>query len=546
MKKLSGIKFWLPAVAAIGLGAYFYFLGSSETNPLDDTVIASAPVDVVQDTPVAAPAESVVALIATPVQDEAENIETPTPAAEPSEPAPVSPAVVETPTEPPAATVPASPPVVETPEEPSPEEISVEAPVTAAPEIQLAQEPKPETTIETESVAVPQPTQTEPATPEQTSLPEIVVATPIAPEPQEIINTEPEIQEPEGSEQASQTPVAPMVAPEITEEPQIATGPSPEISLVPNLPSTAPQPDINVGLQAGNSNPVVFSATTLTLQTIAQPDTAPNPEQVIASFDIVRVDASGSTLVAGQAAPNAQVNIISGGEIVAKTTSNAAGEFVAFLATPVAQPEAIELAPGVNQTEGIVSQAQVIILPVLPQTPNAAPVVVLATQDSLQIIQPSGLSVPDTISLDSISYNDAGVVILAGRGTPNRMARIYADDNLIAGSTITESGSWGASLTDLVAGRYVLRVDEIMADGSVASRVESPFQREFPAALALNEFAQGAKIIVQPGNTLWLMATQAYGNGDFYTQIFAANRDAIRDPDLIYPGQVFSIPKTQE
>jgi len=170
----------------------------------------------------------------------------------------------------------------------------------------------------------------------------------------------------------------------------------------------------------------------------------------------------------------------------------------------------------------------------------------LATQDSVQVIQPSGLSVPDVISLDTISYNASGAVILAGRGTPNRMARIYADGGLIATTAIRESGSWGATLSGLEAGRYILRVDEVKPDGSVASRVESPFQREFPEALALSEFAQGAKVIVQPGNTLWLMATQAYGDGDYYTQIFAANKDAIRDPDLIYPGQVVSIPNVEE
>jgi nucleoid-associated protein YgaU len=32
------------------------------------------------------------------------------------------------------------------------------------------------------------------------------------------------------------------------------------------------------------------------------------------------------------------------------------------------------------------------------------------------------------------------------------------------------------------------------------------------------------------------------GSGFDYVQIFNANRDQIRDPDLIYPGQVFTIP----
>jgi len=47
---------------------------------------------------------------------------------------------------------------------------------------------------------------------------------------------------------------------------------------------------------------------------------------------------------------------------------------------------------------------------------------------------------------------------------------------------------------------------------------------------------------VQPGYTLWAIARNRYGRGILYVQVFEANRDKIRDPDLIYPGQVFQLP----
>lgn len=50
-------------------------------------------------------------------------------------------------------------------------------------------------------------------------------------------------------------------------------------------------------------------------------------------------------------------------------------------------------------------------------------------------------------------------------------------------------------------------------------------------------------VTVQPGNTLWALARENYGEGIRYVQLFEANRDKIRDPDLIYPGQVFDIPE---
>ena len=47
---------------------------------------------------------------------------------------------------------------------------------------------------------------------------------------------------------------------------------------------------------------------------------------------------------------------------------------------------------------------------------------------------------------------------------------------------------------------------------------------------------------IQPGNTLWAIAEERYGDGFLYVAVFEANRDRIRNPNLIYPGQVFRIP----
>ncbi|MFM7513380.1 MAG: peptidoglycan-binding protein LysM [Cyanobium sp.] len=49
-------------------------------------------------------------------------------------------------------------------------------------------------------------------------------------------------------------------------------------------------------------------------------------------------------------------------------------------------------------------------------------------------------------------------------------------------------------------------------------------------------------ILVEKGDTLWGIAERAYGNGARYTEIFAANREVIEDPDLIFPGQKLRIP----
>lgn len=52
--------------------------------------------------------------------------------------------------------------------------------------------------------------------------------------------------------------------------------------------------------------------------------------------------------------------------------------------------------------------------------------------------------------------------------------------------------------------------------------------------------------IIRSGDNLWTIARRVYGEGMRYTQIFEANTDQIRDPDLIYPGQVFDLPETDQ
>lgn len=47
---------------------------------------------------------------------------------------------------------------------------------------------------------------------------------------------------------------------------------------------------------------------------------------------------------------------------------------------------------------------------------------------------------------------------------------------------------------------------------------------------------------VKKGDSLWKIAANTLGNGTKHTEIFEANREVIRDPDLIFPGQKLRIP----
>ena len=64
-----------------------------------------------------------------------------------------------------------------------------------------------------------------------------------------------------------------------------------------------------------------------------------------------------------------------------------------------------------------------------------------------------------------------------------------------------------------------------------------------PAGPGRSGGAPATSVTVQPGNNLWTLAREHYGSGVLYTQIHTANRELIREPELIYPGQIFVLPE---
>jgi nucleoid-associated protein YgaU len=76
----------------------------------------------------------------------------------------------------------------------------------------------------------------------------------------------------------------------------------------------------------------------------------------------------------------------------------------------------------------------------------------------------------------------------------------------------------------------------------IAGNVEGVGKVE-ASAVAKPQAAESEFILVEDGDTLWGISERAYGDGSRYTEIFAANREVIEDPDLIFPGQKIRIPR---
>ena len=187
-----------------------------------------------------------------------------------------------------------------------------------------------------------------------------------------------------------------------------------------------------------------------------------------------------------------------------------------------------------------------------------APVAVLhAGRDGIDVLQPAArdtAKAPVALALDAISYSASGDVTLTGRARLGSVVRVYLNNRLAKEIGTDGNGRWSGALEDVAPGVYTLRFDELDSAGKVLGRLETPFKREAPEILQAKNPATGQPgspsatriiqaVTVQAGDSLWAISQERYGSGFLYLRLFDANRDAIRNPDLIYPGQVFTVPE---
>ncbi len=259
------------------------------------------------------------------------------------------------------------------------------------------------------------------------------------------------------------------------------------------------------------------------------------------SFDIVRVDRTGYAVIAGRAAPGADVIVYANGEPLATTKAEADGSWVISTDTPLdAGP--VELSLSMTTLDGLTVRSEQTVIILVPAQDGDAPRVLRTTPGGATEV----LQEPDDVgeglgplALEVIDYDASGSVIFSGRASPGAVVQIFIDRQMIGQTQANEQGRWVFSPDVTInPGVYQLLIVQLDENGRPAYAIELPFER---ASLDDIDLRDG-RVIVQPGNSLWRIARRAYGRGAQYTIIYEANADQIRDPDLIYPGQIFDVP----
>ena len=274
-------------------------------------------------------------------------------------------------------------------------------------------------------------------------------------------------------------------------------------------------------------------------------------------LEVIRVRPDGSLVIAGKGLPNSKIEIISNSEVIAVTKSDKIGDFVAV---PQKQLNSGEYFLSFRQTTGdnkVVIANKSVAINVTGKKDDLPIVAIVDSQGKLgaKVIQAPGLEKKEQnikinkqtnakiikepqIKILAITHDSkVGQLVLSGIA--------YNGVQVNAGFTGKETSStkiindeWTLSIPGkLIAGKQKVFAVLLGKNGKVLS------ENSIIISGKSIENANGKTlIIVQKGDALWNIAYQRLGLGNRYTDIVELNKDKIKNPDLIYPKQLFIIP----
>ncbi len=355
----------------------------------------------------------------------------------------------------------------------------------------------------------------------------------------------------------------PVVATEIAKTPEVAP--------IAEAPAKA-EPSTDVAVVAPTPAPEAAPVPAPVVEA-AKPELTP-------SFDTVRVDAKGEAIIAGRADPASDVTVKWNGNVVGTTKTNADGSFVLIPAKPLTKGTGA-LTLEMSKNGGIVTSEGSVIVAVKENAPALVAKVDPAAPTQVVQTGEANTSAPKDVKLTAVDYDQAGNIVFSGQALPGSTVRFYVDNSAAGEGTADANGAWSFSGTSAVTvGTHTLRADAVDAAGKVLSRIELPFLREDVATVAAAQVAvaepvatpaptvattepvveaaaqvatapaqpvvveeEPKKLVIQPGNSLWKLSREVYGKGRMYTIIYEANRDQLKNPNKIFPGQILTAPK---
>ncbi|TPQ41010.1 peptidoglycan-binding protein LysM [Bradyrhizobium guangdongense] len=264
----------------------------------------------------------------------------------------------------------------------------------------------------------------------------------------------------------------------------------PEASAPRNPQVASAAPDTPVAAAPPKSSNSVVAALGEAKKALADlPSAPPKPvaEDAGPRFDVARVDEDGEAVIAGRAAPGARVELLRDGERHDAATADASGLFV--MTPPKLPPGNYKLTLKSTAPDGAVAQSKAEV-PVALNAPVAP----------------------------------ARTDLAKAKGPTKEAAKEIAKDQPKEPAAAKETAK-----------------DE-SPTGTLALAA-APSAEKGPLRPKADTGSQTPSRVVTRGDSLWMISRRTYGDGAAYALIYNANRDKISDPDRIYPGQTFVLPR---
>ena len=308
----------------------------------------------------------------------------------------------------------------------------------------------------------------------------------------------------------------------------------------------------------------------------------PDSDDGVPAFDIARIEPTGEAVIAGRATPGATVELLRNGELHDRAVADQSGQFA--MVPPRLPPGTYDLTLRSKQPDGKLATSKQRVAVVLEPSPKDGPVVALMTPGKPTVVlsQPAApKSMAGAVVVETVETEPGGKLHVSGHARPGAAVRLYLNDSFVSSMIAGADGRFAVTINEgVVPGSYRVRLDEIeLNSGTVHARAEVPFtvadtlvtaslptqataskrpetdaaQQPQLAAAASTVSPDGgspsavvvpriATTTVSRGDSLWRISRLTYGAGTRYAVIYKANREQIRNPNLIYPGQIFVVP----
>ncbi len=253
--------------------------------------------------------------------------------------------------------------------------------------------------------------------------------------------------------------------------------------------------------------------------TTPAPASAPAGAAKVPTFDVLRVEPDGSAVIAGKAVPGSKLDIVNNGQVIAQTTVEGSGDFVAVLDNPLkpgdheiilrstgkdgatvqSQETATVAVPAQKNGEllamvttpgkasrlmtvpgaepGATAPAATTPAPAQPQTADAA--TPAQNNAAAPASQTPATTPAETASIRVLAVEFEGSkIFVAGSAPAGAAVRVLVDDKAIGNGKAEASGSFVIEGdVDLAVGNHIVTAEALDAAGNVTVRVRVPFAR---------------------------------------------------------------------